>query len=421
MRWKSCSKPIAVFVMFGMASALAPCALAASKEKVLYSFKGGSDGATPAGALVADNAGNLYGVTLYGGAYGNGTVFELKRSGADWRESVLHTFGKGNDGDGPYGLTLDSAGNIYGTTAAGGGAQKTCSEGCGTVFELTRDSRGNWRESIIHRFKPGRGDGAIPYAGVVLDATGNLYGATAYGGTGGCNGGCGAVFELEPSKGRWAERVIYSFNDTDGKYASNGLILDAKGNLYGGTAFGGIYSYGVIFELTRSSRGKWSEKVLYNFNYYDGAYPAGALIFDGAGHLYGATDAGGGYSCGCCGCGTVFALTVGSNGQWSETILHHFTGRKDGRYPTGPLLMGKAGNLYGGGSGDNKHAGDVFELVHAADAWKARVLYTFTGGADGRFPGPVIFKDGDLVGTAAAGGDDQNCGDGCGVVFGVTP
>ncbi len=421
MQWKSCSRMMVVFAMFAMALVLAPGAWAGGKEKVLYSFKGGSDGATPVGTLVADNAGTLYGVSVYGGAYGNGTVFELKRSGTDWKETVLHTFGKGNDGDGPYGLTLDSVGNIYGTTAAGGGAQKLCSEGCGTVFELTRDSHGSWAETVIHRFEPGQGDGAIPYAGVVLGPTGNIYGATAYGGTGSCNGGCGTVFELTPSKGRWVERVIYSFNDTDGRYASNGLILDAKGNLYGGTAEGGVYSYGVVFELTRSSKSRWSEKVLYNFNYYDGAYPAGALIFDEAGALYGATESGGGYSCGCCGCGALFALTAGSNGQWSETILHHFTGAKDGRYPSGPLLMSKAGNLYGSASGDNTQAGDVFELVHASDAWKARVLYTFTGGTDGRFPGPPMFEGNDLVGAASAGGDHQNCGDGCGVVFEVTP
>ena len=119
--------------------ALASASRAASKEKVLYAFKGGNDGEGPAGYPILDASGNLYGATVSGGPYGLGTVFELARSGKGWKESVLHSFGSGNDGANPYGLTIDGSGNMYGTTSIGGGAQKLCSEGCGTGVRFESD------------------------------------------------------------------------------------------------------------------------------------------------------------------------------------------------------------------------------------------------------------------------------------------
>jgi uncharacterized repeat protein (TIGR03803 family) len=351
----------------------------AATEKVLYSFKGGSDGKEPVGPLLTDAAGNLYGVTFYGGVYGvgAGTVFELTLSGGNWKERLLHTFGKGNDGAVPQGITFGGGGAIYGTTAVGGGQQKLCSAGCGTVFALKPGSGGRWRETVVHRFMPAEGDGFDPDGGLLLDGVGNMYGTTAAGGAGGCSGGCGTVFKLTPKRGGgWSESVIHSFNGEDGQYAVGSLVFDAQGNLYGATGEGGAYGYGTVFELSPQGN-EWSETVVYDFNYHDGDWPSGGLIFDKAGGLYGVTVSGDGYDCGASGCGVAFSLASGSGGPWSETILHDFTGGKDGMYPTGPLLLDREGNLYGAAGGDNADPGDIFELVPAAGEWRIRVLYGF--------------------------------------------
>ncbi len=426
MRRKPCSKMMVVLATLAIALVLVPSSWAADKEKVLYSFKGGTDGTTPVGTLAADVAGNLYGVTLSGGMNGTGTAFKLTRSSKVWKETVLHTFGSGNDGANPYNVILDRAGNVYGTTAIGGGAQKLCSEGCGTVFALTRNARGKWSERIIHRFKPGQGDGAGPYGVLILDASGNIYGTTSQGGTGSCNGGCGTVFEMTPRKGNeWSERVLYSFaGGDDGSWPYAGLLVDAKGNMYGTTGEGGQYDNGTVFQMVLSGR-IWTKTTLYSFRGYpsDGETPGdSSLIFDKAGNLYGTTAYGGTHACGCCGCGTVFELHS-SNGQWSEGVLHDFTGRKDDRYPFGPVFDG-AGHLYGTTSGQiNGQAGTVFELIPSSEEWKEQVVYGFRRGRDGYAPsGGVVRRAGDLYGVAAFGGD-LNCGEGygCGVIFEVIP
>jgi uncharacterized repeat protein (TIGR03803 family) len=426
MQRKSCVQATAVLAVLTIALVLVPGAWAAGKEKVVYSFVGGKDGDGPAGSPAVDSAGNIFGVTVYGGTYGNGTVFKLTRSGKGWKEAVLHTFGGTGDGSLPHAsLTFDGTGNIYGTTEAGGIVAGGCSPyGCGTIFRLAPVAGGKWRETILHRFNWNKGDGAQPVASIVLDAAGNVYGTTISGRTGACDGNCGTVFEITPVKDRWTERIICSFEGADGKYVASNLTFDASGNLYGVTAEGGLYGNGVVFELSPSGS-NWTETVLYNFrgSPEDGALPDGGLIFDKAGNLYGTTEAGGAHSCGCCGCGTAFRLTSGQNGQWSESILHDFTGKADGRYPSSPLLFDKAGNLYGSASGDKTQAGDVFELMPHSGTWKVRTLYSFKGGTDGQFPGPVISDGhGKLVGVAALGGD-LNCGEGsgCGVVFEVTP
>jgi len=427
MRWKSLVLSVSAVLATSVALLCGTCS--ATKERVLYAFKGGTDGQTPIGALVADGKGNLYGTTESGGVYGVGTVFKLTRSGNTWKESVLHTFGKGNDGAGPTGkLMLDDSGTLYGTTSIGGGSMATCTEGCGTVFSLAQDSQQKWTERVLHRFNTFQGDGAIPYAGLLKDRGGNFYGATAYGGTGTCNGGCGTVFELKESNGVWEERVIYSFNDKDGRYASNDLTLDSQGNLYGATAEGGA-TYGVVFKLLPSSEGQWSESILHTFTYYDGAYPSSALIFDHADNLYGVTGSGSGGSCGCCGCGVVFRLTPQSRGIWAETVLYNFAAHGDGISPDS-LILSKAGRFYGAASGSKRRIGFVFELgQESEDRWQERVLHTFWwskyggGRRNGDYPGGLIFgPGGSIYGVGAAGGD-QHCGggQGCGVVFQILP
>jgi len=235
-------------VMFGGAA----LAAAQEQEEVLHSFGKGTDGRFPEAGLIIDSKGNLYGTTGGGGAYSYGTVFELTpKAGGRWTEKVLHSFNyNGKDGVDPYaGLIFDTAGSLYGTTS-GGGAYSY-----GTVFELTPKASGGWTEKVLHSFNENGNDGYNPQqASLILDAAGNLYGTTPFGGPlGGCSGlGCGTVFELTPKAGGlWTEKVLHSFNDngTDGYDPWAGLILDTAGHLYGTTYFGGASGGGTVFEI----------------------------------------------------------------------------------------------------------------------------------------------------------------------------
>src|SRR5208282_3966707 len=196
---------------------------ASGAETVLHSFAGGTDGAAPEAGLVFDAAGNLYGTTSQGGANGNGTVFELaapKTKGGSWTESVLYSFGTGTDGSVPVGgVSFDSAGNLYGTTSAGG------AYGFGTVFQLVAGA--GWTENILYDFQNAN-DGAVPYAGLISDKAGNFYGAAT---EGGANGG-GTVFELTSSKGDWTFNVLYSVPGWGISGTFRNVVLDASGNLY---------------------------------------------------------------------------------------------------------------------------------------------------------------------------------------------
>lgn len=278
---------------YGMVFELTP----SGKETILHSFQwNGIDGFGPFGGLVLDKKGNLYGTTAYGGAHGDGTVFELTPSGA---ETILYSFDwNGTDGYNPEStLLLDAEGNLYGTTSNGG------TYGYGTVFKLTASGS----ETILHSFGAS-GDGYYPSAKLTFGKKGNLYGTT---GTGGAYG-YGTVFEL-PSSG--SETILHSFNadGTDGTNPEAGLVLGKKGVLYGTTVSGGAFcspaGCGTVFELT--AKGK--ESVLHSFGPVgDGYYPYGGLVLDKQGNLYGTTYDGG-YETGECayfgGCGTVFKVT----------------------------------------------------------------------------------------------------------------
>jgi uncharacterized repeat protein (TIGR03803 family) len=282
---------------------------------VIYRFnntKGHMDGETPYGGLVM-NAGNLYGTTISGGNFctsGCGTIFELSPSGGSWTETLIYPF-KGGSGDGatPYSpLVFDAQGNFYGTTYNAGA-------GFGAVYEFSPVAGGYWFQTILYVFQ-GRHDGGSPIAGVVLDAAGNLYGTTTAGGNANCGtAGCGTVFELSPtSGGAWTETTIHAFSSYEGQVPGGGVIFDAAGNLYGVAALGGAYSWGVAYELTPGTGGSWTESDLHNFgNGTDGKHPGLSLAFDSAGNLYGVTGFGGTYVSGSCpnsnGCGTVFQLT----------------------------------------------------------------------------------------------------------------
>jgi uncharacterized repeat protein (TIGR03803 family) len=255
---------------------------------------------------------------------------------------ILHRF-MGADGARPFaGLILDAAGNLYGTTREGGSHHQ------GTVFRLKPNPDGTWTESVLHSFGAGT-DGSNPSAPLIFDAAGNLYGTTEYGGgSSACNGGCGVVFKLQPnSSGSWTESVLHRFaNVADGAFPFGSLVFDVARNLYGTTGGGGG---GTVFRLEPNSDGSWTESVLYRFTGgTDGAIPIGSLIFDAEGkNLYGMTQQGGGGACGI-GCGTVFRLEPNSDGSWTESVLYRFTGGTDGAFPTaGSLIFDAAGNLYG--------------------------------------------------------------------------
>jgi uncharacterized repeat protein (TIGR03803 family) len=254
-----------------------------STETVLYSFNGGTDGADPIAGLIQDATGNLYGTTSQGGVNGNGTVFELaapKAKGGSWTESVLYSFGAGSDGSDPFGgLSFDSAGNLYGTTSAGG------AYGFGTVFQLVAGA--NWTENILYNFQDAN-DGAVPYAGLISDKAGNFYGAAT---EGGANGG-GTVFELTPSKGSWTFNVLYSEPGWGISGTFRNVVLDASGNLYATTHCDGAYNAGTVYELTPSG-GTWTYNLLYTFTGgTDGLYSVSNLVMN-QGKLYGTTLYGG--------------------------------------------------------------------------------------------------------------------------------
>ena len=323
---KALTPLIAFAVVFVFLTAAAP-ADAASKEKVLYSFKdNGTDGYAPYAGLMFDAAGNLYGTTYYGGVHGDGTVFRLSPGAGGWAETVLYNFCSVDgcaDGTWPNaGLTLDAAGNLYGTTWNGGGASSY-----GTVFQLAPGAGNTWTETVLHGFGE-NGDGHYPYAvGLIFDAAGNLYGTTLRG----SEHDGGTVFKLMPGGGgTWTETVLNRFGDLPrrGSHSQAGLIFDTAGNLYGTTEEGGAYRCGTVFKLTPNTNGRWTETVLHSFKGSDGRSPYASLIFDTAGNLYGTTYKGGAH-----GLGTVFKITPGANGTWAETVLHSFGAGGDGYYP----------------------------------------------------------------------------------------
>ncbi len=307
-------------------------------ETVIHSFGNGTDGIAPNG-LMMDAAGSLYGLTESGGLYGGGIAYELSPSqGGGWTETVLYNFSPGGGyGNGSYSLLRDPSGNLYGTMFFGGTYDG------GMVFELSPNGGGEWTETVLHSFGNGS-DGQDPESGVVMDAAGNLYGTTSQGGAYCGASGCGTVYEVSPSEGGgWTETVLHNFNSNDGAQPWASLILDAAGNLYGTTADGGAYSYGTVFELSPSEGVGWTETVLHSFNLdgHDGWSPLATLIRDTAGNFYSTTLYGGTNLY-----GTVFKLSS-EEGGWTETVLYNFDNLSHGGTLFGSVVMDRAGDLYG--------------------------------------------------------------------------
>jgi uncharacterized repeat protein (TIGR03803 family) len=362
-------------------------------ETILYVFKGEAveDASVPAGGVILDAAGNVYGTTAYGGTggcillgitAGCGTVYELSppiKKGDPWTETILYSFQGGNDGYFPWGtLTFDDKRNLYGATQFGGGKGNTCNEfyggNCGTVFELSPPKQKGkaWAEQVLRSFgEPS--DGAIPNGGLVFGREGSLYGATQYGGNQGCANqgvgvGCGTIFELSPGgkNGVWTEHLIHVFTGgVDGALPRGDLAMNTKGALLGATGGGGSTQFGVVFKLTNGRR------------------------------------------------------------TWSESVLYTFMGQNDGRGPTSGVMLSRASGLYGAAFGGNEFGGIVYRLQIAPHGrhWLLSVVHNFTGSPDGAYPEAMVTFDrqGNLYGTTEAGGSGQSCSGGCGTVFKTSP
>ena len=405
------------FVLLFMTLAAQPAQ--AQTFTVMHNFTGALDGGSPQDGLTIDAAGNFYGTTQYGGA-GFGTVFKLSHKGSGWVFTPLYVFRGGSDGANPGArVIIGPDGSLYGTTAFGG--ESSCYSGCGTVFNLkpaasvSPNILGAWTETVLYRFKGGS-DGERPESELVFDQAGNLYGTTELGGEGGVYG---TVFKLAPSAGGWTESILHQFDAfNDGYFPWAGLIFDKAGNLYGTTPGGGAYSSGVVYQLTPSESG-WTLNVLYSFQGgNDGDMPFGGLIFDNAGNLYGTTASGGALNG-----GTAFELTPSSGtGTWTFTLLYDFRGSGDSG-PLKTLTMDAAGNLYGTMFQRGAYGwGAVFKLAPGNGSWTYTSLHDFTGGSDGGYPSSNVILDanGNFYGTTEYLGSG-NCYSGCGEVWEITP
>jgi len=384
----------------------------ASTEKVLYNFTGTPDGDEPYAGVVFDVSGNLYGTTHYGGANKDGSVYKLTPgTGGKWTETVIYSFTGGNDGYSPYGdLIVDASGSLYGTAQQGG------TLGHGVVFKLTLGTGGKWTQSVLNNFGSGT-EGSMPTGSLVFDTAGNLYGTTYSGST----FSYGAVYELSPATGgRWSVHTLHIFNNNghDGTDPLAGLILDSAGNLYGTTKYGGANNNGVVFELTKGTNGKWTETLLHTFNPAngkDGALPIGRLIMDSAGNLYGTTSSGGAgifY-------GIVYELSKNTSGKWVETVIHGFGDSSDGGEPQSSLAIDSAGNIYGTTYAGGTAGGVLFKFTKGSTGkWTETVLHNFGLQSDGKNSDSSLIWDaaGNLYGTTQNGGTG-----GVGVVFEVTP
>ena len=385
--------------------------------KVIYAFGAGASGYAPTSPLIRDSAGNLYGTTYYGGNLtasecmptGCGVVFKIDPAG---KESVVHAFaGPPSDGqNASAGLLEDGAGNLYGTTLNGGNTDY------GTVFKI--DTKG--KETLLHSFcpkAPNCSDGADPDAALIMDASGNLYGTTEYGGSTSCKSelfGCGAVFKLDKTN---KETVLHAFQGppNDGRYPL-GDLLEYKGVFYGTTYSGGVTGgpcgtgsvdggCGIIFRVTAARK----EKVLHEFKAgtSDGGNPVGSLIMNGTGTLYGTATIGGSSDN-----GVVFSV----NTAGKEKVVYNFGGGSDGAYPRGLSVSDSGGNLYGTTElGGSANLGTVFAIkVHGRET----VLHSFSG-SDGAYPNAELIRSsaGTLYGSASQGGSGSCTRGGCGTVF----
>lgn len=382
---------------------------------VIHNFTGGSAGAYPYAGLTIDGRGNLYGTTDQGGQglcppanNGCGIVFKMSHVGSGWVFNPIYKFGGSPDGGGPYGpVVFGPNGSLYGTTVGGGSTN--CLSGCGIAYNLRPSPTAcvtalcPWRETLLYSFQGGT-DAYYPTGEVAFDASGDMYGTTYVGGT----GGPGTVWKLTPSGRGWTESIAHNFAGGDeGGNPYGGVVFDNSGNMYVSAVAGGSGNNGAVDELIPAGSG-WTEHTLYDFQGgSDGGGPMAGLLFAG-GNLYGSTVNGPNNG------GTVYEL-MPSGGGWSFSTIADLPTEEG---PFSKLVADSAGNLYGTtqiGSGDH---GTVFKLTRSGDSWTLTVLHHFTGGSDGDTPLGSVALDssGNIYGTTLLGGTA-----GTGVVFEITP
>jgi len=414
IKWRAGTAALALVVMFAATVIAAPAAQAQTYT-VLHNFTGNGDGSEPYAGLSMDRAGNLYGTTVNGGNLTNceggcGVVFKLARQGLGWILSTIYTFQGGTDGAYPYsGITIGPDGSLYGTTYQGGMLEGCVEVGCGTVYKLTppatvcKSVSCPWTKTVLHEFTGADGD-QPDYGNLIFDPAGNLYGTTEAGGA----HDQGTVYELMPSNGGWTESVLWSFTGgDDGDQPSAGVILDSAGNLYGTTFMGGAYQAGNVYELSPSGSG-WTETTLLSLDgSYQGDETIGGVAMDQHGNLYGTTRLGGSG-----GGGTAFQLAP-SGGGWTFNLMQAFSGIEG---PFDTPILDAAGNVYvtctwtGGW-------GSVFELTPLHGGWNSNLVHSFTfSGGSVPVSSVLLGANGNIYGTATSGGGDSK-----GVIFEITP
>lgn len=405
------SSILALAFIIGLA--MTPTAQAQTYQ-VIYTFTGGADGAYPETGLTMDGSGNIYGTAFSGGAQKYGAIFSLYNNKGSWLLTTMYSFKEGSDGAGPIGaLVVGPDGVLYGSTSAGGAGPcmgESGYRGCGTVYSLTRSSRApanTWVSVILFSFS--KTDGFDPQGPLTFDSSGNIYGTTVGGG----DAGWGVIYKLVPSGGGWTQDIVYQPQGKgDGASPMGGVVLDHSGNLYGIFSQNGPNNHGAVYELSPSGSG-WRESTVHSFTFQgnNGAAPQGGLIFDNSGNLYGTTvhDASGG--------GTVLELAK-SGGGWSYDFVYGLSGGID-LGPYDKMTMDANGDLYGTSYADGKYGyGNVFKLTRSGSGWEYTSLHDFTGGTDGANPicQLVLDSSGHLYGTATNGGSDHK-----GVAFEITP
>jgi hypothetical protein len=391
-----------IIVILTLVAALANLAVQPAQAQsftVLHTFTG-TDGAGPQARLTMDSAGNLYGTAAGGGSEGGGTAFKLSQKNGNWTFALLYSFYQsGSDAAAPRAVVLAPDGSLYGSSRSGGGI------GMGTLFRLQPPATFcpsvscPWDETVVYRFQ-GHGDGCDPHD-IVFDSSGNIVGAASDD----VCGAWGTVYEFTPSGGGGTETVLYSFTGHEGALPNSGLFIDTAGNMYGTTEFSGgsgfsYYDFGSVYQLAPSGSG-WTFATLYSFtNNTGGAYPEGINN-----------------------AGTLFQLMPGSGG-WAFNLLFTFSAG----YPCGPpapLAMDSQGNLYGVTSCAGQFGyGNVFELTPSGNGWTYSDLHDFTSGSDGAGPAAavIVASNGNIYGTTSTGGSHGgDCGTGCGVVWEITP